>query len=456
MPKSGKTSRFAWRHRLYLRIYLAVLGSVVAAGLIFGWLAHQHGAQPPGGPHLETFAELAANALPPASSPVEEQQKSLRKLHSLVHSDLSLFNAEGKLIARTGKPITPPASWQATQTGSTWYYGQPPMFALHLPDGRWLFGQRKHPPRRAPNALFNIFLIAAIGIALGAYPVVRRLTRRLERLQTSVDSWGQGQLATRVEVQGQDEVAHLANSFNQAAERVEALMQAQKSLLANASHELRSPLARIRMALALLPPDQNLAVQTELTRNIHELDQIIDEILLTSRLDATAQQDATLELVDCIGLLAEECARVDAEMDVDCAVAEQETTIELFAEAKLLRRMLRNLLENARRHGVNKAHEPNQPNEPILARIRKTAHSIEFDICDRGPGVPEHEREHIFAPFFRLAGAREADGGVGLGLALVRQIAQRHGGTVQCLAREGGGSCFRLILPMRNAAGIRQ
>jgi signal transduction histidine kinase len=449
MPKPAKPGRFAWRNRLYLRIYLAVLGSVVAAAVIFGWLAHQYGGQPPIGPHLDTFAELMVTVMPPASSTPAEQQKALQKLHVLVHSDLSLFDANGKIIANIGPAITPPQSWQAGQTSSNWYSAHPPIFALRLPDGRWLLGQRKHPPRRPPNALFNIFLVAAIGIALGAYPVVRRLTRRLERLQTSVDTWGQGKLATRVEVEGEDEVGRLAHSFNQAGERIEALVQAQKSLLANASHELRSPLARIRMALELLPADQNLDVQNELTRNIHELDQIIDEILLSSRLDATNQQDATLETIDCIGLLAEECARVDAEMEIDWGQtpSAQQGNIETLAEAKLVRRMLRNLLENARRHGAAKTGDGGD--NGILAIIRQKNGQIEFDICDRGPGVPEAEREHIFAPFFRLSGAREADGGVGLGLALVRQIAQRHSGSVACLAREGGGSCFRLRLPVR-------
>ena len=97
-------------------------------------------------------------------------------------------------------------------------------------------------------------LAGAIGI--GAYPVVRRLTRRLERLQARVDALGEGDLSARVDVEGTDEVAVLARSFNRAAERVEALVNAQRSTLASASHELRSPLARIRVALELLQGDE--------------------------------------------------------------------------------------------------------------------------------------------------------------------------------------------------------
>src|SRR6476469_87761 len=100
--------------------------------------------------------------------------------------------------------------------------------------------------------LLLMLVIIALVVAAAAYPVVRRLTRRLERLQASVEAWGEGDLAARVAVEGQDEVASLAISFNQAATRIEALMRAQKSLLANASHELRSPLARIRVAVELL------------------------------------------------------------------------------------------------------------------------------------------------------------------------------------------------------------
>jgi signal transduction histidine kinase len=108
-------------------------------------------------------------------------------------------------------------------------------------------------------------------------------------------------------------------------------------------------------------------------------------------------------------------------------------------DPRLLRRMIRNLLENARRYGVD------APIEVIVGRA--PGDGTELRICDRGPGVGEAERERIFEPFYRLAGARERGGGVGLGLALVRQIARRHGGDAKCLARDGGGSCFAVLLP---------
>jgi signal transduction histidine kinase len=286
---------------------------------------------------------------------------------------------------------------------------------------------------RGHVGLLIVLAIIALVVAAAAYPVVRRLTRRLERLQASVEAWGEGDLAARVAVEGEDEVALLAISFNQAAARVEALMRAQKSLLANASHELRSPLARIRMAIELLQDQAPAAIREELAHDINELDQLVGELLLASRLDAAAGQAPPAVAVDLAALVADECARAAA----DCTAE----PVGLTGDPTLLRRMIRNLLENARRHGGG---------TPVaLALTRPSASEIRIEVSDGGPGVPEEEREAIFEPFHRVRGASEADGGYGLGLSLVRQIARRHGGDVRCAARTGGGCVFRVTLPGR-------
>jgi signal transduction histidine kinase len=279
---------------------------------------------------------------------------------------------------------------------------------------------------------FVVLLVAiALAVAASAYPVVRRLTRRLERLQRSVEAWGDGQLATRVAVEGEDEVARLATSFNDAAARIEALVGAQKSLLANASHELRSPLARIRMAAELMAEQAAPAIGAELRRNVAELDQLIDEVLLASRLDAVDVAMQPPEEVDLTGLLAEECARVGAALQAGAHTA--------MGDPKLLRRMVRNLLENAVRYGAGSA---------VEARLAAAGDgALWLDVCDGGPGVPAPERERVFEPFYRIAGASETAGGVGLGLSLVRQIARRHGGDAHCLPNGARGCCFRVTLP---------
>jgi signal transduction histidine kinase len=277
-----------------------------------------------------------------------------------------------------------------------------------------------------------VLLFAAV--AVGAFPVVRRLTRRLEALQRGVEAFGAGALNERVDESGRDEVAAVAASFNRAAERIEQLLRSNKSLLANASHELRSPLARLKMAVAMLDdasPAQRERLRGEIHANIAELDALVEEVLLASRLDAQSALERE-DSVDLVGLCAEEAARVGAQLDAPTSLQP------LRGNDRLLRRAVRNLLENARRYG----------GDDVLLAVSPQPGAVELRVCDRGPGVPDAMRERIFEPFFRLPGHAEQAGGVGLGLSLVKQIAERHGGRVRCEAREGGGSCFVLSLPV--------
>jgi len=298
-------------------------------------------------------------------------------------------------------------------------------------------------PFGLPRAVAPLVLVAVlfVAVAAGAYPVVRRLTRRLEALKQGVEAFGSGQLGQRVDASGRDEVAAVAATFNQAAERIEALVRSHQNLLANASHELRSPLARLKMAVAMygeLPEDRRAPLRREIDANVAELDALVEEVLLASRLDAGARADAagSDEPVDLLGVAAEEAARVGAEVETEADAA---ADFVLPGSERLLRRALRNLLENARRYG----------GDEVQVRLAALPGRLQATVCDRGPGVPEDLRERIFEPFFRLPGHAEREGGVGLGLSLVRQIAQRHGGTVHCAPRAGGGSCFVLSLPTR-------
>lgn len=286
--------------------------------------------------------------------------------------------------------------------------------------------------------LVAVLVILFVAIALGAFPVIRRLTRRLENLKQGVEQFGAGQLSHRVEVSGRDEVAAVAASFNVAAARVEALVHSHQSLLANASHELRSPLARMKMAVSMLDdasPQQRDKLKREIDNNVAELDALVEEVLLASRLDAT-QDVLRREPIDLLGLAAEEASRVDAQVDGP--------PITVNADERLLRRALRNLLENARRYGGGEIEVT------VSTEERATRGKVAVvRVLDRGSGVPAAMRERIFEPFFRLPGHAEQAGGVGLGLSLVKQIAELHGGSVHCETREGGGSCFALDLPLR-------
>jgi signal transduction histidine kinase len=285
------------------------------------------------------------------------------------------------------------------------------------------------------GALAAVLVLLFVGVALGAFPVVRRLTRRLETLKRGVEQFGAGQLGHRVDESGKDEVAALAGSFNRAAARIEGLVRSNQSLLANASHELRSPLARLKMAFEMLQ-DAPEAGRERLVREIHtdvaELDALVEEVLLASRLDAGSELGSAAKM-DLLGLLAEEAARAEVPFEPAAGLADAAVQ----GQERLVRRAVRNLLENARRYGGPEA---------TLA-LRRTGPQWEILVSDRGPGVPVDMRSRIFEPFFRLPGHAEVAGGVGLGLSLVKQIAERHGGSVRCEDREGGGSVFTLRLP---------
>ncbi|MFM2121552.1 MAG: hypothetical protein RL722_3020, partial [Pseudomonadota bacterium] len=290
--------------------------------------------------------------------------------------------------------------------------------------------------RDEASRLLVLMMGIFLAIALGSYPVVRRLTRRLEDLKRGVDTFGAGRLDHRVPEEGRDEVASLAGSFNRAAERVEALVRSNRSLLANASHELRSPLARMKMAISLFESvgtEQRQRLRAEIERDIRELDALVEEVLLASRLDG--QASIVWDRVRLLDLGADEAARVGAQTEL---VAPAGARVEVHGDERLLRRALRNLLENARRYGGA---------DILLRFLPWGADGWRAEVCDRGSGVPEAERQRIFEPFYRLPGHSEQAGGVGLGLALVRQIAERHGGRVRCEGRDGGGSCFVLELP---------
>lgn len=435
---------------LYLRIYLTVVAALALFALVSVWLAQSRLDQErarwdsSARERAGAWAELLQRTLPGPEAPREEQAAALREWSQRLRVPLALDDAAGRRIGASEVFMRREAEFG----GHVMRRSSP----IRFDDGRTLWVLRPGarvggtPPPTAPLApwwaprggddgiRFAVLLVVLFAaVAAGAYPVVRRLTRRLEALKRGVEAFGAGALRERVAEDGRDEVAALGASFNRAAARIEALLETHKSLLANASHELRSPLTRLKMAVSMLedaPPEQRKALRREIDANIGELDALVEEVLMAGRLDAASALEQRAE-VELLAIAAEEAARVQA--------SAQGTPAVVNGDERLIRRALRNLLENARRYGGNE----------VEVTVSARGGIAEASVCDRGPGVPAAYRERIFEPFFRLPGHAEKAGGVGLGLALVRQIAERHGGQVRCEAREGGGSRFTLVLPQR-------
>jgi signal transduction histidine kinase len=410
MPSSSTSNR-ALRLPLYVRLWFAVVLAVAMLTLLAGWI-------------------MRMTAEPPLREVVVRN----------VAGDM-VGQGQARLRPPDGLPVEAPPLPPPDMPHPPGHFGTGPEFMVRMHNGELMHIHLPRPPRsfwsRPPYGFFWTLGLVGLAVALGTYPIVRRLTRRLEHLQKGVEQWGTGNLSARVAEEGNDEVSYLAQRFNHAAAQVEQLVTSHKSLLANASHELRSPLTRIRMGLELMGDTPSPAMKAEISRSVGELDQLIDEILLASRLDAKDVDLGTIEQIDLTGLASEECARFDATLDL----GEHPQSLSVQGVAKLLRRMLRNLLENARRYGTSDI-------QVGLARVTRNGKSwLQLNVADRGPGVPVALRERIFEPFYRLPGASEREGGVGLGLALVRSIVQRHGGEVHCEDRAGGGANFVVMLP---------
>jgi signal transduction histidine kinase len=417
--------------RLHLQFYLAILATIalfVVASMIFWHFSAPMRRDAWG---FEAAGQFATAVLPaPDATPSERQQK-LDQLREHMHANLALYDANGQRIAASGDLPEIPRERILQQAGSVMRHAG--MWIVPLEDGRRLVVRLPRDHRR-PSAARMLAVPGAflVALALGAYPIARRLTARLARLQSGVEQWGEGNLAARVDVEGRDEVAALARSFNESAVRIEELVNAHKMLLANCSHELRTPLARIRLGIESLSARPNAATREEIARSIAELDQLIGEMLLASRLGALHKLEHTEDL-DLLALVAEEAAYFEREVEGRSVV--------VSGDPSLLRRMVRNLLDNAAKHagGATRIHVD-----------RQTGGAATIEIEDHGPGVQEIDPEKVFEPFYRSGGS-----GTGLGLAIVRQIAQAHDGNVRYTPGEAGGSVFIVTLPVSRDKGVK-
>ena len=417
------------RRRLYLQIYGILIMALLAVVITFGVIGLTTKGPNEGPKHLgNTVGKLAALALPESTASPAVQQAELERIAKALGWKFTMLDASGDLIANVGpvqkmlKPIEPKVVWQKRLAKDA--------RALSMPDGRLLLIEGLEPPHLPPTMRIHLLLaVIVLSVGIISYPFVRRLTRRLEDLKNDVDTIASGDLKVRVPVEGKDEIAILTSSFNDAASRIEDLLNSQKMLLANASHELRTPLSRIRLGVELLENKQNTGRIHDLRRDIAELDVLIDEILLMSRLDTGI--DVVLEdEIDLVAVVAEECVRFQ-----DCHL--QGTVPSVVGDRQLLSRLVRNLLQNAVIHGET----------PIHVELETQNSDITLTVKDAGKGFPKHEKNRLFKAFQR-GPDRQNVPGFGLGLALVQQITQAHNGSVNILPKSQAQSAIRVCLPL--------
>jgi len=418
------------RRRLHLQIYATIIASllavVVVLAVIFGLI---RGVDEDMQDRFIGLTErLAWMALPDADSPQAKQREAVKMLGDELGIDINLFDKNWQRVATYGEAIGQPeddedeSGWHGHETGSAWY--------IKLQDDRWLAINLNLDRKRRPIIGLLLVISGIAGaIGLASYPFVRRLTGRLERLKTGVAKVGDGDLSTRVTVEGKDEIANLAESFNDSAAKIERLVNSNKQLLANASHELRTPLARVRLGVEMLKENPDAKRQKALENDIGELDQLIDEILLMSRLDTDAKPQMQ-ETIDLLALCAEEASRYE-----DCSV--DGDVYEIHGNSKLVRRAIRNLIDNGFKHGA----------PPVQLTLSSSQQNVTLTVSDAGKGIDAAEQDKVFQPFYRSPGKQNVEG-YGLGLALVRQIVEAHGGQIMIAEEARKGTTFIITLPI--------
>lgn len=279
--------------------------------------------------------------------------------------------------------------------------------------------------------------LAFSGVALWA---IRSLERRLQRIDRALSRFGTADFELgELGPASPDAIGRLAQSTHRMAARIRSLLHAQQELVQGISHDLRTPVARMRLRLELLRLDESQQDRVAgIRRDLDELESLIDASITYSRLDeggialATQAFDVAQELQDVL-----QDQRVLAK-DITLGLDVQSPARPLSADRALLRRAVQNLLGNALRHAHTR----------VEVQLREGASGVQIAVEDDGPGVPEAQRERIFEPFSRLDETRsKASGGYGLGLAIVRRIAERHGGRIACRAATLGGARFELDLP---------
>lgn len=436
---------------LHSRIYLHSL-LVLGIGFVMTVVVFAIGAR---GAMMREVAERAARHLTTlAAENIHDRpglQRRVHQIHEDLEVDVTVRDLDGHILAAAGSPLPVPSSAEMGAVRA----GQPPWA------GSWWSAASvvRDPRSGAPVAVLQASARRQLGflhflrpvlavvlvlfiVALVTRPLARRISLPLERLTNAARRLGGGDLSYRVPVGPSEpwrpwrrlvpppaeELQQLTRAFNDMAERVERLVRGQRELLANVSHELRSPLTRIRMALELLPREgasegRLRAVEADLA----DLDRLIGDVLTTARLDATGLP-TRLDALDANHLLAEIATRAREDPLFASTVVRfvDGPPLELVADAALLRRAVWNLLENAAKYGA----------PPIILGAERAGDHLRLSVTDEGPGIAPADRERVFAPFYRGDQARtagadsEAARGVGLGLTLARRVAEVHGGTI--------------------------
>ena len=416
----------------------AGLGMFVAFSLVVVRLAILEPVTQLAASDLAALLELSAKVwveLPPWTR--ADYESELREAHGLrVRAPVTdlprlglradyLDHVEEDVAARVGAE-----TWIVVDPAEPgWYWIDVPLGNLTLQ-----FGFRENRfGDELPTAVILIGTAGALFVFATSLFVVRRMTTPLQDVQDALQKLGRGQPFEPLPEDGPSELAALAARVNRAEREIVALLGGRTTLLAGVSHDLRTPLTRMRLAIELIEDRPEAQLLDGLRRDIEEMEELIERAMELGR-GLERPERASEPLVDILRAVRDDYVRAGHAVDVDAP-----TGCVTPVPPKAFRRVLGNLLDNAVRYGgvgpVNVAVEC----RPDRAIVRVT---------DHGPGIPPEEREAVLQPFYRLEGSRSrSTGGSGLGLAVVKQICDGNGWTVALGDAPGGGLEVRVEMP---------
>jgi signal transduction histidine kinase len=298
-----------------------------------------------------------------------------------------------------------------------------------------------------------LYFMLALLVALAVYFWVRPVWRDLTRIDRGVRNFGTGDLDTRLLVRRRSALKPLADAFNTMADRMQRLIHSHRELTGAVSHELRTPIARLRFRVDMLEEPLREGDRARhisaMRKDIQELEELVSESLSYSRLDRE-RPDLVLEPVNLNDWLNAILIDLEEELPTQriiCELSPDTVDEAVNLDSRLMGRAVKNLLRNAHRHAASR----------VLMRGECVDGEARIVVEDDGSGIPEQDRERIFEPFARLDSARDREsGGVGLGLAIVNQIARWHGGRVWVETSSLGGACFIIAWPEQATENIKE
>ena len=301
---------------------------------------------------------------------------------------------------------------------------------------RYLFFFPEPPMLDLENVAIIMGMIALI--LAGSYVVVRWLFRPLDWLTQGVAEIAKGHLSHQIPIRSSDQLGQLTGALNDMAIRIREMLRARDRLLLDVSHELRSPLTRMKVALEFV---QDESAREKMQQEIRELESMVTELLESERLHSN-HGGVTLADVDLVPLIRE-LAETYGQHKPGVQVVDAPASLCLKLDRDRVRVALRNVLENALKQSMPE-------HGAVEIRVGKDAHAVRVSVRDRGPGIPRDEQALIFEPFYRVDKSRtRATGGYGLGLSLAKKIMTAHGGEIAVASEPGKGSTFTLIFPLR-------